>query len=114
MQQYFNKKNVLLIVISFISISIIVLGGISYQQYKNKKTGGEGNKNININCNDRCLSLEYMSGACRGWAVSENEEMQCESYEKGIGEAKDCQSDVEIKSECCCRTEQSIFSPPTP
>jgi len=111
MQQYLNKKNVFLIVIGFISILIIISVGVLYQQYK--KTGKEGN--ININCNDRCLSLEYISGICRGWAVSANEEMQCESYEKGIGETKDCQSETaEIKSECCCRTEQSIFSPPTP
>jgi len=112
MQQYFNKKNVLLIVIGLISILIIVLGEVSYRQHK--KAGEEEGGNKKINCNERCLSLEYISGACRGWAVSENEEMQCESYEKGIGEAKDCQSDAEVKSECCCRTEQSTFSPPTP
>lgn len=109
MRQYLNKKNVLPIVIIFILI-FVVLGIISY-----RKSGKTSEEDKNISCNDKCLSFGYILGSCRSWAAETDEEVQCGSYEEGIGKTKDCQSETAgVKSECCCRTKESVFSTPTP
>jgi hypothetical protein len=59
----------------------------------------------NLNCTEKCKSLDFASGICRSWPVTPEAEWGCKENETNVGKTPDCyvpKRFVGVGKTCCC------------